>query len=111
MNPVDLGPWIDLLTKNGFPIIFTSISCWLMWKYVPVVVQAHKEFLDKTSAAQDKNSETLSQLTGQVMEKDQANIATHKAMSHAMRGTIEAAESGDWKRVTPHLKNALDELS
>lgn len=69
-----------LLDRGVMGAILLFIG-WMVYKYVPVFVTAHKDFLDKTSCALDKLSEKAADHSNVCLETRDIVRQVHTAVS------------------------------
>jgi hypothetical protein len=99
-------PFATVLLVLG-PIIYAVYK--IITVQGPRIVEKHNEFLEKTTAASDRNADSIAMMAAASGASQANHEATHSAIKEIVRGARKAIDQVApelAKTVTPHLDRA-----
>lgn len=79
---VSVDAWANLIERVGWSTIMLMFVGWMIWKYVPPVVDAHVKLLDRTGDTLESMDETLKQSNAILLEVSDVERETSAFMKH-----------------------------
>jgi len=84
---------VSILQTVGVPTLFMIFICYLGWQYIPTVVSAHVELLQRTGDTLDDMNKTLKEYDKTVQEFSDLGKRTSDFMERVRLEHVKAQES------------------
>ena len=78
MQGVPLPDWERIVGNFGLPLALIAGVAWLVWRYAPILVDAHVDFVRETKSQGERSTRAL-----ETLSESQALSSTHHGKTHA----------------------------